>query len=336
MKKTVLIGLILFIGVSSVKAGEYVDAFMELGVSARALAMANTLGALDQTETSFISNPAGLATVRRVRIGMMYTSLFGLANYNYLGLAIPLNKKMTVAVNWIRFGVDDIPIRPDIFAQVANPEARRDTIIALSNLPAQTFKDVEDAVFISISRLSTKQVNLGWFYSDFIIEIPWGVNFKIIRKQLHHLEAYGLGVDIGGRLRVSGEDIFDLRNLGMFSFGLMIRDVTETTIYWSSQRQDVIRLGPVVSFAWEQPLQKWQMHLNFTLEKEYRYHDPLRLGLEIGIMNRIYLRTGLKKSGLAAGAGLNFKVFKQTVNIDYSFMSHDLGATHRIGGSIIF
>jgi hypothetical protein len=162
MKHSGLIWIIFALFARIISAGEYADAFLETDVSARAQAMARTLGALDHSGTAFASNPAGLAYVQKTQIGFMYTSHFGLANYNYLGLAIPFIGKSTAAINWIRFGVDDIPIRPDYLNEVTDPAARRDSVIALQNYPLETFNDVEDAIFISYARFQTKSINLGW------------------------------------------------------------------------------------------------------------------------------------------------------------------------------
>lgn len=326
--------LILFLLFQTGYSGEYADSFLELGVSARALAMSNTLGSLDFSGTSFFSNPAGLSYLKNKYIGLMYTSQFGLANHNYFGIAIPISKNSSAALSWIRFGVDDIPIRPDILRQIPDQEMRKDSVAILASLPLKTFQDTENAIFFSYGRFTSKVINLGWRYSKFIVEIPFGINFKIIHKKLYNLEAYGLGVDIGSRLRVNGEEIFDIRNLGNLSVGLSIRDVAGTTIYWNTKRQDVIRVGPVFSFALEQPFKKWHMHLNIGMEKEYRYDDKFRYGAEIILYDQINLRTGLNKSGLTFGLGLNFKALKRLFCIDYAFLNHDLGASHRIGGGI--
>lgn len=74
MKRILIIGMILIGSVGRLVAGEYADAFLELGVSARASAMANAIGALDFSETVFITNPVGISYIRKARLGLMYTS----------------------------------------------------------------------------------------------------------------------------------------------------------------------------------------------------------------------------------------------------------------------
>ena len=335
MIKKFIISIILF-STTAVFGGEYADAFLENGVSARALAMANCLGALNQSVTSFIGNPSGSAYIHTPQVGLTYTSQFGLANYNYIGFALPVTKHSTASLNWVRFSVDDIPIRPDILRQVTDPEARRDSILALNNTGFSTFNDLEQAVYLSFGKYISRSVSLGWRYSRFTLEIPLGINFKFIHKQLYNVEGYGLGIDLGGRLRFSGAEVFEMAKMGDICIGLALRDVTGTIIYWNTKRQDEISINPVLSFGFEQPIEKLNILLILGAEKEYRYNDDTRYGLECILRNRISLRAGLNNSGLTTGIGLNFKAMEHTVHIDYSFLKHDLGATHRIGGIIEF
>ncbi|MFH1212771.1 MAG: hypothetical protein V1681_01675 [Candidatus Neomarinimicrobiota bacterium] len=334
MKRSLSI-IAIFLSLSGwLSGGEYADAFLELGVSARALAMANAIGTLDFSETAFISNPAGISYVQKPRIGLMYTSQFGLANHNYIGFATPFNPHYTIAVSWIRYGVDDIPIHPDIIGSVTDKEERRDSVISLSTSILETFSDAENAVFLSLARFNSTVVDLGWRYSKFNLEFPIGINLKFIHKKLYDLEGYGLGVDVGGRARMSGEELLDISHLGMLSVGLALKDLTGTTIYWNTLHQDRISMNPVLSFALEQPVKRLNILVNLGAEKEYRYRDKTNWGVEIIYANRLALRAGLKNSGIRAGFGLNFKVMKKLINMDYSFYNHDLGASHRVGMGI--
>lgn len=334
--KISILGGILIIMSGLLTAGEYADAFLERGVSARALAMANTLGALDRSGTAFISNPAGMAYLKRPQLGLMYTSFFGLADHNYVGWGLPLTKSTSAAVSWIRFGVDDIPIRPDILRQVSDPVERRDSVITLAGAPFSTFSNIENALFISFAKFLSTVVSLGWKYSKFTLDFPVGINFKIIHKNLYNLTAYGVGVDLGGRIRFNGNEFLDISKLGWINLGYALRDVTGTIMYWNTKRQDEIRINPVLSLGLEQPLYLWNMQLNLGITKEFRYDDGERYGAELVFHERLFLRTGLSNSGFCLGFGLNYKAMKRIVHIDYAFLSHELGALHRIGGQIVF
>lgn len=331
MKRILTIGCLLISIANWLAAGEYADAFLELGVSGRASAMANAIGALDFSETAFMSNPAGIGYIRQARVGLMYTSQFGLANHNYFGFATPTSQHYSLALSWIRFGVDDIPIYPDLVSTITDKAERRDSVINIYNSDVETFSDAENAVFFSLARFNSAIVDLGWRYSKFNLEFPVGINIKLIHKKYYDLEGFGIGIDIGGRLRVSGEELLDITHLGKLSIGLALKDITGTTIYWNTKSQDCISLYPALSFGLEQPIKPLKLMINLGAEKQYRYHDKTNYGLEIVYANRLAVRAGLKKSGLSLGLGLNFKAMKKTINLDYSFYNHDLGASHRVG-----
>jgi len=316
--------------------GEYAGAFMDLDVSARALAMGNALGALDFSATSAISNPAGIAYVKQKYAGFMYHSLFGMAYQNYLGFAAPVSKKTSIAASWLRFSVDDIPIRPDILREVTDPVDRRDSIIALNGQVYDTFGDAENALVLTFGRFSSRTVDLGWRYSKFLVEIPLGISFKLIQKNLYNLKGYGLGIDLGGRFRVDGDELFDIRKLGKIGVGLSLRDLTGTTIYWNSKRQDKIKIAALVSFALEQPIEQWQSQINIGIEKNLRYDEKFRYGIEFNYHDRLQLRAGLGITAFTCGMGLNIRVAHIPINLDYAYMNHDLGSSHRIGGGITF
>lgn len=326
--------LILLILSSQLAAGEYADAFLEGGITARAVAMANVLGCLDFSASAVLSNPAGLAYLSRPQIGLLYASQFGLANYNYLYGGLPISPRLKAGFSWVRLSVDDIPLRPDIVRQVPDKEARRDTLNILRHKTVKTFSDAENAFFISIGSYHRKIVNLGWIYSKFGVDIPWGLNFKIIYKSLYNLRGYGLGVDWGGRLRANGDEMLDISRLGDLSVGLTLQDIAGTTIYWNTRRQDRIRPSWLWSAAWEQPLPAWKLQLNLGWAYSSRYGDRSNLGMELVYSHCLSLRLGLKNSGINAGIGLNFKLVNRPIQIDYAFYHHELGLNHRIGAGL--
>ncbi|HMA62702.1 MAG TPA: hypothetical protein VKP78_08650, partial [bacterium] len=242
MKKLKHILIIIATLFSIIKGGEYADSFLRTGVSARAIALGNSLGALDKTETAFLSNPAGLAYQNQIRLGLMYTSQFGLADHNYLGLSFPVweQPQTSMTISWIRFQVDDLIYRPDILSEVPDQQTRRDSVISLSNSPLKTFQDREEAIYISLAQLLKKKIFLGWKYAAFDLRIPIGLNLKILRKQLADNKGAGLGMDLGTGVKISGRRLFGIYNVGDIHLGLNLRDFFGTTVYWNTKKQDKI------------------------------------------------------------------------------------------------
>ncbi len=147
--------------------GKYSGEFLELGVSAKNLAMGTSCSALDRSNTAFYSNPAGLAYINQTTANLMYMDQFGLAKYNYLGSSFSINNKSTFAINWIHFGVTDIPRRPDLFLSgIYTSEERRAEILSKKGTGYGFFSNTEDALFFSFAKMNYYDFFLSWMFNN--------------------------------------------------------------------------------------------------------------------------------------------------------------------------
>ena len=88
---------------------KYSNEFMNIGVDAAALGMANAVVAYSGDVNSGYWNPAGIVQLEDNQIALMHSSYFAnIANYNYAAYAMPLDDRSAVGISIIRFGVDDI------------------------------------------------------------------------------------------------------------------------------------------------------------------------------------------------------------------------------------
>ena len=333
LKSTVQFWLIfVLILPSSVLAGKYAGEFLEIGVGARALGMGRAGCALQGDESSFLWNPAGLAELKSRAIIGMYTSLFGdftdaLADYNHMGFALPLKGEAVLALNWIRLSVDDIPIFPDYDESV-----RRQRIIEEGGEPHGYFSDIEDAFFFSFAKMIHTVIDMGWLYFEIPIDIPVGINLKVLRQSLYDYKASGIGVDVGVKLRCSMVDVLGLPFLGYLSLGLNVQDLTRTGISWGGEITDAIPRNFKRGLAYEQPLGFFRSSLTFSYEKDSRYRPQGKLGLEFNFVDVIFLRVGSEERGNTAGAGLKF----WRLVLDYAYQEAALGNLHRISVAFRF
>ena len=331
--KKLIICLLLFLSI--VHAGKYGSAFLELGVSARDIAMGGSTGALDSSVTSFYSNPAGLAYVQSPSCGLLYMSQFGLASYNYVGAAFPAGK-LVCAANWLHYEVSNIPRRPDYFLSGNYTlEERRNEITSHQGKGFGTFNNYEDGLFFSIAGIKRFQVYLDRLYDYLKIEIPWGINIKTIRKKLDDSSAGGIGADIGGRIRFNFGRLTGLKKIGHLSFGLCARDFTGTNIYWSSKYKDKIPIDIRAALGFEQPVRIIDSGISVSVEHNSKYNE-IRYGAEYQFKNILYLRAGYDNLNTNYGCGINVKVFQILSRIDYAFLKHELGQCHRIGLALCF
>ena len=203
----IAIGIFLgspLVGVGQTSAPKHSNEFLSIGVGARALGMFNTQVSLVNDVTAGYWNPAGLLDIQaQYEFELMHAELFaGIANFDYIGFATPMDSMNHLAFSIIRFGVDDIP--DTRFLYDANGTLNYDNI---------SFFSAADYAFIfSYAR----RVN-------FLEGLKLGANFKIIHRKVGDFaNAWGFGIDVGAQLA-----------LKKWQLGLMIRDVTGTFNAWS-------------------------------------------------------------------------------------------------------
>ncbi len=179
--------------------------------------------------SAFYWNVAGLADLDRTRLDLMHASAFGaianpLATFNHVGLSLPLANAATLAANYVRLAVDDVPIYPELrgssFGQrLLDPSLRPD------GQPLGFFGDREEAYVLSFAKMNTLTVSPGWLYNDFALQVPLGISFKVVRQRMYGASASGFGVDVGAMVRVSGSELFDVPRLGTISVALAFVDI---------------------------------------------------------------------------------------------------------------
>lgn len=180
----------------------YSNEFLSLGVGAKALGMGNVQAASVNDVTAGYWNPAGLMGVKNIQVGLMHAEWFaGISKYDYVSVAMPVfDKKRTLGLSLIRFGVDDIP--NTLF--IIEPDGS----VNYDNL--SSFSAADYAVLLS--------------YAQKIKKFRVGGNVKIVHRKVGSFaNAWGFGIDLGAQ--------YDLPK--GFTLGLSIKDVTTTLNAWS-------------------------------------------------------------------------------------------------------
>jgi hypothetical protein len=319
----------------------YAGEFLEIGVGGRPLGMGGAWCALADDPSSFYWNPAGLAHVPAITVWGMYANQFGkfgdpLAQHSVVGAAIPITGSV-LAVHWIHFAVDQIPLFPDY--SDSSFDYRKNQI---NGIPEGYFGDSEDALFISLAHNFKFNLDLGWSFFELPVEIPAGLNLKMIRQKLYHSESSGIGGDAGFQVRWSLLDMFGKPFIGSVSVGLMLQDFTDTQLTWSAQTKDVIPMNWRFGVGYHQPLPRWKSELNFERVSNTRYPNDGRMGLEYIYDKKVALRFGFTRldwghfitfkwkdvdfSAWTAGAGIHYKHF----TADYAFLKVEFGNVHRL------
>lgn len=204
LKKSAILFLLLSsLTVFAQTTRKYSNEFMNIGVDAAALGMANAVVAYSGDVNSGYWNPAGLVQLEDNQIALMHSSYFAnIANYNYAAYAMPLDDRSAVGISIIRFGVDDILDTTQLIDEQGNVN------------------------YDNINLFSAADYGLTFSYSR-RLPVPglnYGVNAKVIRRVIGDFaSSWGFGLDFGIQFHSEGD----------WYFGLMARDITTTFNAWS-------------------------------------------------------------------------------------------------------
>jgi len=293
-------------------AGEtlYAGDYLSLGFGARPLALGGAYGALATDAAAAAYNPAGLARAGNYGGLFLHSSRFdGLVTYDALsgfyGAAPNLG---AFGAAWVRSAVDEIKLtrwdddgRPEVYDVV-------DT--------------AADAFILTYARALTDGLAVG-------------VNLKYLRDDLGAATADGFGFDLGVLW-------CPLEGLGL---GLTAHD-PYTFKEWSNGTTDTfdprLRLGA----AYGIDIAEIDSVVTLTGDAELILADygssaqvdldgaglDLHAGLEFAVAGVFAARAGVDRGKLTLGGGVGL----WGINLDYCWLSHELGDTHRVSLQALF
>jgi hypothetical protein len=311
-------------------ARKYSNEFMNIGVDAAALGMSNAVVAHTADVNSGYWNPAGLVHLEDNEIALMHSSYFAnIANYNYIAFAKPLDDRSSIAISFIRFGVDDILDTTQLIDEQGNVNYDR------------------------INLFSAADYGLTFSYARKlpIDGLNYGVNAKVIRRVIGDFaSSWGFGLDFGIQFETGNK----------WQFGLMARDITTTFNAWSineekfAQIQDAVEgQNQEVPEGTEITIPKLQLGISklFTFNYDYTLRTELdlnvrfeqnndiisssfasinpALGFEFGYTDLVFLRAGMgnfqnelqidnsEQLSFQPSFGVGFKY--RGIQLDYAF-----------------
>lgn len=312
---------------------KYSNEFLNVGVSARALAMANANVASANDVTAGYWNPAGLLFQQsNLQLGLMHAEYFaGIAKYDYIGASKRIDSNSVAGLSFIRFGVDNIPNTLDLVDANGNVDYSR----------IKSFNAVDVAVLLSYARSMPK-----------LKGVKLGGNFKVIRRKLGDFGgAWGFGLDLGAmydykkwRFAAMGRDITGTFNAWSYSLTDEEKNTFELTgneipsnsvevtvpkLILGASRQFMVWKERISILAELNLVNTFDGKRNTVIKTDVWSMEPM-LGTEIGYKNIVFLRGGigniqkaLNAKGNAytttmqpnIGAGVKYKIFA----LDYAY-----------------
>ncbi len=185
-------------------APKYSNDFMNIGISASAIGKSNSVIAGVNDVTAGYWNPAGLTDVKDfLQVSAMHSEYFaGIAKFDYVGIAKPLNNGGVAGFSFIRLGVDDIPNTTQLIDTDGNIDYDKITKFSVGDY---------GFLFSYAQKLKIEGLSVGG-------------NFKIIYRHIGDFaKAIGFGLDAGVTYRMNEK----------WRFAFMMRDVTSTFNAWS-------------------------------------------------------------------------------------------------------
>lgn len=207
MRIAYLVFLSMLSSMGFAQTAKYSNAFLNIGVDARALGMSNSVVGHVGDATAGYWNPAGLARIEGYDFAAMHAEYFaGIAQYDYLSGVMPISTGV-VGISLIRFGVDNILNTTRLIDENGNVDYNRIT----------RFSAADYAMLVSYAR------TLG------VEGLSVGGNVKVIYRQIGDFaDAFGFGLDAGVQYRT-----------GKWAFGATVHDVTTTVNSWVFNTRDL-------------------------------------------------------------------------------------------------
>lgn len=293
---------------------DYARDFMDIAPSAREAALGG--GGVSNCKGTFAIfwNPAVLELqTNGVGFGMSHKAILGLETYDFISTAYTLPRYGSIGIGWIRLGVGDIPLYPELPGshdeRLVNPYMRSDFT------PIGYLDDVETAFVLSYSQAPVRYFR--YYRGEKVIAL--GASMKIFAQRMGKMRGKGVGWDLGMMVILPGMEGWDIR------IGGMISDLFTSRIHWNNSTSDTIPADFRIGISGERRIGKWGT-LTLLGAIKTRYSTIFSLGSEIGIKDALFLRAGL--ANLEPSFGVGFKV--KGLTLDYALQMKGLSASHLV------
>lgn len=263
MKKTSLIAFLFLCTVAYSQAvRKYSNEFMNIGVDAAALGMANAVTSHTSDVNSGYWNPAGLTNLGDKQVALMHASYFAnIAQYDYAAFAAPIDERSAWGISAIRFGVDDILNTTELIDDQGNIDYNR------------------------ISKFSTADYGFTFSYAR-KLQVPgwqYGVNAKVIRRIIGKFaNSWGFGLDVAVQFERND-----------WKFGLMLRDITTTYNIWNIDEKEYEKIKNAIDGQNQELPESTEITMpkaQFGLSKKFEFHYDYTL-LAAANLNMEFART---------------------------------------------
>ena len=320
--------LLISVQVIVMAQSNYADSFLRIGTSSRTISLGQAVVSMSGHPQSYLYNPAGSALLKKSEFSVLAVNQFSLSDYYSFSVTRPFSEKMVLGFHGVGLLIDHILERPDIH-RINDLETRRDTIRALVSEGFSSFSNRETAWTLTIAKLFQYNIDLGWQTNQIPLMCPVGVNIRYIQKSLHELNGRGIGFDAGGIVQFPLSEALSISKMGLLTVGGSVTNIAGTKIFWSSQKKDLIPMRIIWGASYKQDMIVAPVTAELFYQASQHLEEKEQIGIELSVLEKIYLRYGKDEAGQHGGMGFKFILFRKDIDLGYSFLSHDLGKAHR-------
>lgn len=275
--------------------------FLSWGAGARAFGMGSAFFAVSDDASATYWNPAGLTQLDRKEVTALHVNLFADTSYDFISYVHPTPKLGVFGVNLTRLysgGFEKVNITFD---------SNREDIINIEN--QGTFEDVQMALTGAYGKKIREDISIG-------------ASMKYITHTLDSSTNGFITFDTTALVDGAHHGYADLR----LAFGIQ-------NLLSSKFGDTDDKLPLIFRFGASQAFMRKKLLVDFDINKNMAANMEWHIGTEYWIVNFAALRIGFQgEKGIretTAGFGVKYKDY----GFDYAFALHDLGMSHRVGGS---
>ena len=297
--------------------GGYTAAFMQLGLSARAVSMGQAYYAVSDDATAIFYNPAGAAFELNRDVGFAYRVMDLDRKLGYAAITVPVRGEATISVGWIFAGVGDI--------------VERDRL----GEPGDELDYSENAISLAFARQFSKIVYVG------------GTG-KYHMSKLATVTTNTVAFDIGAYLKFArGEQLSSNSFIDLLRFGFVVGNLGGSYIwttgeYWNTRGE----LGdsrtddfPILVGGGTSVLMLDEKLLIAADARKYQWHDlTIHAGAEYTVTKALKLRAGVDDWHPTFGGGVEKAFNTYSLQVNYGFSASRAGenSDHLFSIGVVF
>ncbi len=276
------------------------EVLLTLGGGPRGMATGGAFSTVDKSNAAPYWNPAGLAGLNAHELSFFYAPMWMDGEYGIFNYAHPLPPGFALTQN-TTLGLS--------YYRLKSGEAEKTDVLARS---VGHFSDKWDVLNLTYARKLSQNIN-------------WGMNYKLLnRKYLNYsVRLYGLDTGLQGKLKLPNRDTL--------KFGFTVQNF----MFNELQNRSGEKISPNLKFGLGYRTREDRILLLLDMDQviDDKPHDPrFYFGGEVNILSLLSLRAGLNYKQIAVGLGIHLF----NMDIDYAYIFHDLGNTHRLGLNLRF